>query len=56
MVQPVMPKQNLPIVPYQEVLGRPQLGHVLSRDLGSYHILVQLLQVGGELVWDLGKK
>ena len=55
MVQYVVPNQNLPIVLYQEILGVPQLGNILPIETVSYHILLNLLQVGGELEWYLGK-
>ena len=51
MVQPMMPNQDLLLVPSKEVLSRPQLDNVLSREIGSYHILVHLLLVDGELGW-----
>ena len=35
MVQPVVPNQELPIIPSQKVLVRPHIGHVLPCDLGS---------------------
>ena len=54
MVQPVVPNQKLHILLSQEILGGPQLVHVLPCELGSYHILVNLLQVGEELVLDIG--
>ena len=34
MVQPVVPNQNLPLIPSKEVLGGPQIDHVLSCELG----------------------
>ena len=38
MVQPVVTNQEIPIVLSQKALGRPQLGHVLPCELGSYRI------------------
>ena len=55
MVQPVVPSQNFPLVPSQEVLNRPQLGHFLTCGLGYYHVHVRLLQVIGNLGWDLSQ-
>ena len=50
MVQPVMKNQDIPIVPSQEVLGGPKLGHVLPHDTIPYHIFPHSLQVGGQLL------
>ena len=33
-VQPVLPNQEFTLVPSQKVLGLPQIGHVLPRELG----------------------
>ena len=33
MVHTMIPKQELPLIPFQEVLGRPQLGHVLTNEI-----------------------
>ena len=55
MVQTMVPNQNVPLVLSQEAIVGLQLGYVLPRDLGSYHILVQLFQVCGELGWDIGQ-
>ena len=54
MVQTVVPNQDIPLTPSPKLLGVPQLGHVLPHELGSYHIFVRLLQVGGDLGWYLG--
>ena len=53
MVHPNMKKQDLPLVPSQNVIGWTQIGQVLPRELGSDHIIFHLLQVGGELRWFL---
>ena len=45
MVQPVVPNQELPIVPSHKVLSWPLLDHVLSREIGSYHLFLNLLQI-----------
>ena len=55
MVWNVVPNQELPLVPSQEVLSLPHLVHVLPHELVSYRIFVRPLQVGGYLVWDLGR-
>ena len=34
MVKPVMPNQEIPLIPSKEVLGGPQLGQVLPCDIG----------------------
>ena len=47
MVQPVVPNQNLPLFPYQNVLGWPHIGRVLPRELIFCQIFVRLLQVIG---------
>ena len=47
MVQPIIPNQEIPLVPPQEFLGRPQLDHVLTRDIESYHTLVKFIKVDG---------
>ena len=49
MVQPVVPNQELPIVPPQKVLGSPQIGYFLPCEIGSSHIFVHLFQAGGDL-------
>ena len=54
MVQTMVPNQNVPLVLSQEAIVGLQLGYVLPRDLGSYHILVHFLQFGGYLVWAIG--
>ena len=55
MVRYVVPNQELPLVPSQKVIGLPHLVHVLTHDLVSYRIFVRPLQVGGDLVWALGR-
>ena len=55
MVKPVSPNHDLPLVPSKEVLGVPQLVHVLDCGPISYRIFVHFLQVGGGLFWYLGR-
>ena len=54
MVQPVVPNQELPLIPSQKILGWPHLGHILPHELGYYYIFVHLLQYGGDLGWSIG--
>ena len=49
-----MPNQELPIVLSQKIIGWPELDQVLPNEIVSYHIFVHLLQVYGDLRWDLG--
>ena len=53
MLQNMIPNYDIPPVPSQYFLSRPQLGHVLPYDLSPYHILVHLLQAGVKLGLDL---
>ena len=50
-----MPKQDLPLVPYQKALGWLKIVHVLPSELGYHQIFVHLLQVGGYFVRALGR-
>ena len=43
----MVPNQELPLIPYQKVLGLPQLCYFLPREFGSYHIFVHILQSRG---------
>ena len=54
MIQTVVPNQDIPLITSYKVLGRPQLGYVLPSDIESYRIFVQLLQVFGDELWDIG--
>ena len=47
MFNHVITNQDLPLVPYQEVLGGPQLVHVLPSDLIAYQMIFNFLQVCG---------
>ena len=49
MVHPVVPNQELPLTPSQEILGWPQLYHVLHSDLVSNHIIFHVFKMGGKL-------
>ena len=51
----MMPKQEIHLVLSQEVLVIPQLGHFIPSEIGSYYILVNSLQVCGELGCSLGQ-
>ena len=53
MIYHVVTNQNLPLIPYQEVLVGPQLGHVLPCEFKYDQILLHFLQVGGDLGWDI---
>ena len=55
MVWHVVPNQELPLVPSQKVIGLPHLVHILPHELVSYRIFVRPLQVGGYLVWGIGR-
>ena len=48
MVHPVMKNQEIPIILSQDILGKPQHGHVLPLEIVSYHIFYHFFQVNGK--------
>ena len=50
----VIPNQELPLVPPQDILRGPQLGNVLAFEFRSNHIPPRIFQKGGQSWWDFG--
>ena len=56
MFQSMIPNQDIPIVPYQDILGVSHPVRDLPYELFSYHISFHFLQIVGGLQCTIGRR